>query len=345
MEAWTDEFLLDESRHRVPGWAGSPLLLHQILKGGSDRSYYRVVAHGQHTGPDSVILMVYTHVRPDNASFFAATDILRISGAHAPHIFFHDETRRLAWIEDLGQHDLWDHRVDVSTRSGLYAKALAQVSHLHRMDASELPDLLRRQLQPGFDAPYYGWEQEYFLQQFVARFSLASPTVDIKWAGHDELSCLRHDLAALPRFLVHRDFQSQNIMIRAGEAWLIDYQGLREGRPEYDVASLLYDPYVSLSGEERRLLADGYFKLRAERDGWITDPQTLAMCACQRLMQALGAYGKLGIGDKKPSFLQHIQPAVANLKQVLRASGLLPSILPLLELRPGAGHDVNDASA
>ena len=76
METWTDEFLMDESRLRVPGWHTTPLVLHQILKGGSDRAYYRVETHGPHTGPDSAILMVYTHARPDNASFFAACPCL-----------------------------------------------------------------------------------------------------------------------------------------------------------------------------------------------------------------------------------------------------------------------------
>ncbi len=336
MEAWTDEFLLEESRLRVPGWQTAPLVLHLIVKGGSDRFYYRVEAHGRHEGPDSAILMVYTHQRPDNASFFAATEVLELSGANAPCIYFHDETRRLAWIEDLGRRDLWDHRTDVSGRVGLYEKALREVACLHRLQAHDLPEHLRCQLQPPFDTPYYGWEQDYFLEQFVARFSIHSPVEDGSWSGHDELSAMRHELAALPRFLVHRDFQSQNIIVQGDRAWMIDYQGLREGRPEYDVASLLYDPYVDLSEAERRSLAAAYFAHRRDRDGWHAPQEVLAMCACQRLMQALGAYGKLGVADGKTAFLKHIPPALANLRGILQTSGLLPSLLPLLELNEAA---------
>ena len=58
-------------------------------------------------------------------------------------------------------------------------------------------------------------------------------------------------LAAWPRVLVHRDFQSQNILIHDGQAHLIDFQGLRPGLAHYDLASLLYDPYVRLSPAER----------------------------------------------------------------------------------------------
>jgi N-acetylmuramate 1-kinase len=122
-------------------------------------------------------------------------------------------------------------------------------------------------------------------------------------------------------------------MIRGDCAWMIDYQGLRPGRPEYDLASLLYDPYVTLTAAERAELRDYYFGLRAGSD---CHPRLLAMCACQRLMQALGAYGKLGVGDNKPSFLRHIRPAVANLRSVVRESGLLPALEEVLVLREGA---------
>jgi N-acetylmuramate 1-kinase len=47
------------------------------------------------------------------------------------------------------------------------------------------------------------------------------------------------------------------------------------------------------------------------------------LCAMQRLMQALGAYGFLGLVKERPHFLQHIAPALASLKQVVaRIEGL-----------------------
>ena len=61
--------------------------------------------------------------------------------------------------------------------------------------------------------------------------------------------------------------------------------------------------------------------------------EVLAMAACQRLMQALGAYGKLGVGDGKTAFLRHIPAAVANLQEVLAASGLLPGLAAALVMR------------
>jgi hypothetical protein len=47
------------------------------------------------------------------------------------------------------------------------------------------------------------------------------------------------------------------------------------------------------------------------------------LCAMQRLMQALGAYGFLGIVKDRSDFLRHISPAIHSLHEVLgRIHGL-----------------------
>lgn len=77
---------------------------------------------------------------------------------------------------------------------------------------------------------------------------------------------LARGLAAETRQLVHRDFQSQNILIRKGEASFIDFQGMRPGLAQYDLASLLCDPYVEISSEERTHLLAYYQNLRPRQD-------------------------------------------------------------------------------
>jgi aminoglycoside/choline kinase family phosphotransferase len=120
-------------------------------------------------------------------------------------------------------------------------------------------------------------------------------------------------LAELPRVLVHRDFQSQNILLRNGQAYLIDFQGMRPGLAQYDLASLLYDPYIGLTRAEHDELLEHYCGEKPSPDFL----ETLRLCAMQRLMQALGAYGFLGLVKEYKHFLQHIPAAVQSLREVV----------------------------
>ena len=76
-----------------------------------------------------------------------------------------------------------------------------------------------------------------------------------------ELSGLAERLEGTRRSLVHRDLQSQNVMIRNGEPFLIDFQGMRFGSPFYDLGSLLCDPYVEFSSGELDELLSFYYRL------------------------------------------------------------------------------------
>jgi aminoglycoside/choline kinase family phosphotransferase len=327
----TDDYLRTESCRHVPGWEEALVRLDLIVKGGSDRYYYRATAHGG-AGPETAIIMVYTDKRADNPAFFSATEVLRHCGARIMEIYHHDEAQRIAWMEDLGRDDLWERR-QIDPVLPLYRDTLKQAACLHRRTAASLPEALRVTLQSGFDARLYQWEQGYFFDQFASRFSTFSPDQLETLRRSPAFSSMAEDLAALPRTLVHRDFQSQNIIVRDGRSWMIDYQGVREGRPEYDLASLLYDPYVNLTSQERSGLFAYYRKLRSDSDGGEVTEEVFAMAACQRLMQALGAYGKLGVADGKTAFLRHIPAAVANLQEVLAKSGLLPGLADALVLR------------
>jgi hypothetical protein len=47
------------------------------------------------------------------------------------------------------------------------------------------------------------------------------------------------------------------------------------------------------------------------------------LCAAQRLMQALGAYGNLSRNQGKPQFTKHIPAAIENLRHVCNQHELL----------------------
>ncbi len=316
---------------KFPHLSGLPCAFEPILKGGSDRHYYRL--SWPDSGQPPMILMVYTHARRDNLKFAPATRRLHALGVQVPTIFLHDETRLCIWLQDLGRNDLHSRRESPwSELRPLYEQALQQAAKVHavRQRSLTLDDL--NEIEPPFDENLYFWEQNYFLDHYV-RTHLRREFPDITSTPVEQaLKQLRETLSALPRCLVHRDFQSQNLLIHDGSVWLVDYQGLRLGLAEYDLASLLFDPYMSLTRSQHEELLQYYAALRGLPFPRLRE--TFLLCAAQRLMQALGAYGNLSRNFGKSHFLQFIPTAVERLRDVCEESHALRPIASLLDAVP-----------
>jgi aminoglycoside/choline kinase family phosphotransferase len=318
------EALLILTRQQFPELEGVECVVEPILKGGSDRHYYRFEWTGEKHAP--MVLMVYTLARRDNPKFVPATRRLAALGVNVPAIYAFDEQRLFVWLQDLGRDDLHAHKDESwEQRRPLYEATLREAAKIHGVSAGTLGEDEVAAMEPEFTEGMYEWEQNYFLEHFVSGH--LGRDVPDDHAAQTALAGLRQRLALLPRCLVHRDFQSQNVLIRDGSAWLVDYQGLRPGLAEYDLASLLFDPYVELSRSERYELLDYYAGLRD-----LSFPELreiFHLCAAQRLMQALGAYANLTRNQGKTHFEQHIPAGVKNLTTVCQEA---PELAPLLTL-------------
>lgn len=320
--------LLEHTRRSLAGWP-APAHLSAIVKGGSDRRYYRI--HFEDPSKPCVILMAYTLARPDNPRFVPATERLHRLGVHVPSVFAHDRENLLVWIEDLGSVDLHSLRNDAwSTRGPLYESALAEAAKLHQVNAAALSEADIEEMELCFDEKLYEWEQNYFITHFLNGIRHQDINASQYEAARAALENLRNHLASLPRGLVHRDFQSQNILVRDNRVWLIDYQGARPGLAEYDIASLLLDPYVNLSDAERESLLRWYANHTRRNFGELRE--TYLLCAAQRLMQAIGAYANLSRNLGKPDFAQHIPVAMERLRAVCQSHPMLQPLQLLTEL-------------
>ena len=303
--------LLCKTRTILPGFSAQSL--HPIERGGSSRRFFRV----QSGGNGSVILVHDLGEKEENKNYAALAGFLAGHGVPVPEVLAVNHDEGLLWLEDLGERDLWASRNESwEVRRPLYESVLRGIAVLHRIPVEQVDAL---HLQKEFDERLYRWEQEYFAEHCLGKiFGIDGSSRDALLDGPAMLK-LAHRLATEPRQLVHRDFQSQNIMIRDGGACFIDFQGMRPGLFQYDLASLLCDPYVELSARERTHLLSFYNHLmdgddsashaKSERIFW--------QCAVQRLMQALGAYGFLSIHCGKPSFRAYVTPALRRLREAL----------------------------
>jgi len=303
MNSMTAEQLLGRTATRLPHLSGASL--SPIEKGGSARKFHRVSASG-----GSAVLVHDLGEREENRHYAALAGFLSAQGVPVPGVLAVEDS--LLWLEDLGERDLWHFRNEPwDVRRPLYESALRGVAALHGISRNpELP------IQPPFDEALYRWEQEYFAEHCLGGIFGIPKSVWESLPDSPAMRSMAGRLAALPRSFVHRDFQSQNILVRNGEAVFIDFQGMRPGLPQYDLASLLLDPYVTLTAGEREHLLGYYMELSATisrgefgRIFWL--------CAAQRLMQALGAYGNLSLNHGKTHFRSHVAPALANLREAL----------------------------
>ena len=302
------ELLLRQTQRHFPRFNVDEIKIAPIEKGGSDRKFYRIRCSSE----QSLILVKYNLEREENRHYVEIAQFLETHGIHAPRIYYHDTDEGLIWLEDLGERDLFSYRDEPwLVRRAFYDSALDEVRKLHDLPESICIEM-RQHLPAEFNAALYRWEQSYFFENCLGRYFQIEPARLERLAALPALSEIAQRLAQLPRVLVHRDFQSQNILVRNGQAYLIDFQGMRPGLPQYDLASLFYDPYVDLSEAERDELLEHYCGEKPGADFL----ETLRLCAMQRLMQALGAYGFLGLVKDYKHFLQYIPKAVRSLHEV-----------------------------
>jgi N-acetylmuramate 1-kinase len=327
------ELLLRRTRMHFPRLDIAEIEISPIQKGGSDRKFYRIRCSSAQT----LILVKYNLELEENQHYVPIANFLRKHGIRVPEIYFHDPTEGLIWIEDLGERDLYNYRQESwLVRRAFYESALDQIATLHALPESICVEM-KEHLPAEFNAELYLWEQNYFFKNCLGRYFKVDNTRRAALAILPALKEIAELLASFPRVLVHRDFQSQNIIIRNGQAYLLDFQGMRPGLPHYDLASLLYDPYVDLAEAECTELV-AYYRGRQLENGITIDGDfdfKLRLCAMQRLMQALGAYGFLGLVKGHKHFLKHVPAAMKSLRSIVAQ---IENVEPLQELLAEIGR-------
>lgn len=244
-------------------------------------------------------------------------------GAAVPEIFACDPESGLLLMEDLG--DLRLHEL-------ILAKGLEdqQVRECYQQALAALAWLQTETCQ-GFqpewcwDTPRYDQqlmltrESGYFQRAFCEEYlDLASLPAGLS----AEFLFLAKQAAREPSsFVLHRDYQSRNLMVQGGKVRIIDFQGARLGPLGYDLASLLIDPYAGLSLSLQEELLVSYLDLLAvhiplDRARFIEGYYYMAL---QRNLQIVGAFAFLAGTREKPFFRQFIEPAIASLSAHLAA--------------------------
>ena len=304
---------------RPPGPIGRELLAGD----GSDRLWYRLKS-----GPSSLILAdhgIRTDTHTAEVDAFVAIDRhLRAAGIDVPQIYLSDRFAGLVYLEDIGDEHLQEAVRRTSRSEELVACYRPIIRQLVKMAFSGAENF-----NPtwAYQTPSYSRELilekecRYFVEAFLTTY-LGRKVSFANLAGEFARLADRALAFGVNGFM-HRDFQSRNIMIRNGTGVIIDFQGGRLGPIQYDLASLLIDPYVDLPQiVEDQLLAYCLHQIDLIKS---VDPHRFRKgyhyCCLTRNLQVLGAFGHLSKVKGKTQFEAYIPTAVRGLHRRLNRDG------------------------
>lgn len=290
---------------------------------GSERAFCRV------SDRKGSLILVWRPIEDprfpnENDSYVYMGRHLLNKGIPVPEIYGYSRPEGLTLLEDLGSVHLQQAVQGAEERLiALYSQA---VELLLKMQTKATQDL---DTSHCFDTPVYDppfitrRELEYFRWSFLEG-ALELEIDPVYLESEFFLLASRSGEVGGQTFFLHRDFQSRNLMVKDDFLYLIDFQGARLGPPQYDLASLLLDPYVQLPESIQNELLSMYSRNLNESTGITVDEfmyrfYHVALC---RNLQILAAFSFLTKRKGRPHFAQYIIPAWNRLRRLLRETAL-----------------------
>jgi aminoglycoside/choline kinase family phosphotransferase len=312
------------------------------LKGdGSDRTIYRLFSRNK------TVIGIHGKNIKENEAFIYLTNHFHNSNLPVPKILAEDLKNEIYLEEDLGDETLFTWMS--KQRDMLSSDVSETVKDMYKQVLSLLPIF---QIKSGKEVDFaicyqhieFGresmmWDLHYFKQNSLNVFY--KQQIDNWQLEKDFQKLVNYILLAPHRYFLYRDFQSRNIMIKDNKPHFIDYQSGRRGALQYDVASLLYDAKANLPQDLREELLKTYLQ-EAKKHEEVDEEVFMKYFyefALIRILQALGAYGFLGIVKNKPHFLKSIPFALKNLQIILNKKRQLQELPTLRKILTELSQD------
>jgi N-acetylmuramate 1-kinase len=315
----------------VRAFAGGEAGTVQTLVGdASTRRYHRVQIEGGK--PPSAVVMELPDdpLKSDEANagegpkelpFLNVQRYLAGGGFPVPRVLGADMKKGLVALEDLGDRtfEMAVRDAPGEVRRKFYRRAIDQIVALQALGAKH-PDPTCVAFSRRFDESLLRWElahfREWYLEAERGIALAAAESADVEAA----FDWIAGQLAAAPTTLVHRDFQSRNIMVRPDDALcVIDFQDALLGTYAYDLVALLRDSYVALAPEE----VDDALAYFVDRAG-ITDRaafrRLFVLQTLQRKLKDAGRFVFIDRVRKNPGFLRWIPTSIGYVREALAAA-------------------------
>ncbi len=270
-------------------------------------------------------------LKKENLAYLKIGDHLLSRGIPLPEILKYDFNSGFFILEDMGDRTLQDEVSRSTERIKKYENVIETLLRL-QVDGKKGFDTAWCCQTPFYDASLMREKEAgYFRDCFLRDYAGANTDLPMLNEAFEHIISMAEK--ADKNYLLHRDFQSRNIMCRGEGIAILDWQGARLGPLAYDLASLLIDPYVDLHPDERHHLIDVYASLLKDikPDAHESFKKYFVFIAVMRNLQILGAYSFLSLKQGKSYFKKYIPVALNSLKTLLDEISH-KNILPLLNI-------------
>jgi len=318
-------------KHAFPSGLHKKIFRTQLKGDGSDRNWYRL------TSGNRSLVMADHGIRKNQStmevdSFIAMGRHLHNKDIPVPEIYLYDTFSGLVFMEDLGDVNLQTLVLNTENPEEIisyYKSVIGLLGNLSVIGAKGFDPLWTYQTSHYDQDLILEKECRYFVDAFLRKY--LGMNICFEDLEDEFRSLADRALKFSVNGFMHRDMQSRNIMVKNNRFYFIDFQGGRLGPIQYDLASLLIDPYVELSHRVRNLLLN--FSVQTLSSVLNVDPDDFLSgykyCSITRNLQILGAFAYLSRIKGKRYFEKYIPNAINTLMH--NFSALKNSNFPKIE--------------
>jgi hypothetical protein len=281
----------------------------------SFRRYFRVHQHDH-----SRIVMDAPPEHEDIDSFVRIAEFLSSTGTHVPRIFAKNLEQGFLLLSDLGNTS--------------YLSALNEQS-ADALYRAAIDEIIKMQLAPTAAIELASYDDEKLLAElrlfpdwFIQKHLSLTPPPELNAV----FELLIANASEQPRYFVHRDYHSRNLMLGAdNEVGVIDFQDAVIGPVTYDLVSLLRDCYIEWPQNKLDNWLNYYFEQAVENQLLTGHNRSefirwFDLMGLQRHLKVLGIFCRLNYRDGKAGYMNDLP---LTLKYVLQVTARYPELAPL----------------
>jgi aminoglycoside/choline kinase family phosphotransferase len=292
--------------------------VEQVAGDASSRQYFRIK-----TAKKNYILCLDQSFdgAKNNSHFRKVQRILRVNGISVPDLYKAELRPEMILEEDLGNQTLLSLLAEKNSREEeleIYKSCLDILIKIHQIDPVHYKTESFTHLY--FDCNKLMDEVKFTIENFLKGFlglEIKNQDLSVLLSFFEEIC---QELSKGPNVLTHRDFHSKNIMFFQKKLFVIDFQDIRMGLPQYDLVSILEDSYYQIRKENVNKLKNYYFEGFIKKNnlqGKNNFEKLYDYMTIQRAFKAIGSFSSVFLKKGDPRFLRYIGYSMEKIREKL----------------------------